>query len=90
MMRQLLARQSEIEQAAADIIGNFAALESGADTISVSGVVIVSGALAATEEGGDTMQTDTGEGYPSSVTITVPAGRLMSAASGRTITLWPR
>lgn len=25
--------------------------------------------------------------YPSSVTITVPAGRLMSAASGRTITL---
>lgn len=29
-------------------------------------------------------------GYPSSVTITVPAGRLMSAASGRTITLRPR
>ena len=75
---------------AADVIGNFAALESGADTISVAGVVIVSGALAAAEEGSDTMQTDTGEGYPSSVTITVPAGRLMSAASGRTITLRPR
>ena len=54
--------------------GSFAALESGADTISVAGVVIVSGALAAAEAGSDTMQTDTGEGYPSSVTITVPAG----------------
>ena len=75
---------------AADIIGSFAALESGADTISVSGVVVVSGALAATETGSDTMQTDTGEGYPSSVTITVPAGRLLSAASGRTITLRAR
>lgn len=29
-------------------------------------------------------------GYPSSVTITVPVGRLMSAAGGRTITLRPR
>ena len=67
-----------------------AALESGADTISVSGVVIVSGALAAAETGSDTMQTTTGEGYPSSVTITVPASRLLSAASGRTITLRPR
>ena len=47
-------------------------------------------ALAATEAGSDTMQTTTGEGYPSSVTITVPAGRLMSAASWRTITLRPR
>ena len=75
---------------AADVIGNFSALESGADTIIVSGLVIVSGALAATETGSDTMQTDTGEGYPSSVTITVPAGRLMSAANGRTITLRPR
>ena len=75
---------------AADVIGNFAALESGADTISVSGVVLVSGALAAAEAGSDTMQTDTGEGYPSSVTITVPAGRLLSAASGRTITLRAR
>ena len=74
----------------ADVIGNFAALESGADTISVAGVVIVSGALAAAEAGSDTMQTDTGEGYPSSVTITVPAGRILSAASGRTITLRPR
>ena len=75
---------------ATDVIGNFAALESGADTISVAGVVIVSGALAATETVIDTMQTDAGEGYPSSVTITVPAGRLLSAASGRTITLRPR
>ena len=74
----------------ANIIGSFAALESGADTISVSGVVLVAGVLAAAEAGSDTMQTDTGEGYPSSVTITVPAGRLMSAASGRTITLRPR
>ena len=75
---------------ATNIIGSFAALESGADTISVAGVVLVAGALAAAEAGSDTMQTDTGEGYPSSVTITVPAGRLMSAASGRTITLRPR
>ena len=75
---------------ATDIIGSFAALESGADTISVAGVVIVSGALAAAEAGSDTMQTDAGDGYPSSATITVPAGRLMSAASGHTITLRPR
>ena len=75
---------------ATNIIGSFAALESGADTISVAGVVFVAGALAATETGSDTMQATTGEGYPSSVTITVPAGRLMSAASGRTITLRPR
>ena len=67
---------------ATDIIGSFAALESGADTISVAGVVIVSGALAAAEAGSDTMQTDNGEWYPSSRTISVP--------SGRTITLRPR
>ena len=65
-----------------DIIGNVAALESGADSIVVSGVVIVSGGMAAAEAGSDTMQTDNGEWYPSSRTITVP--------SGRTITLRPR
>ena len=65
-----------------DIIGNFAALESGADSIVVSGVVVVSGSMAAAEAGSDTMQTDNGEWYPSSRTITVP--------SGRTITLRPR
>ena len=67
---------------AADIIGNVAALESGADSIVVSGVVIVSGGMAAAEAGSDTMQTDNGEWYPSSRTISVP--------SGRTITLRPR
>ena len=67
-----------------------AASEAGADTISVAGVVLVAGGRAAAEADCDTMQTDTGEGYPSSATITVPAGRLMSAASGRTITLRPR
>ena len=65
-----------------DIIGNVAALESGADSIVVSGVVIVSGSMAAAEAGSDTMQTDNGEWYPSSRTISVP--------SGRTITLRPR
>lgn len=65
-----------------DIIGNVAALESGADSIVVSGVVIVSGGMAAAEAGSDTMQTDNGEWYPISRTITVP--------SGRTITLRPR
>lgn len=67
---------------ATNIIGSFAALESGADTISVAGVVLVAGALAAAEAGSDTMQTDNGEWYPSSRTISVP--------SGRTITLRPR
>lgn len=66
----------------ADIIGNVAALESGSDSIVVSGVVVVSGSMAAAEAGSDTMQTDNGEWYPSSRTISVP--------SGRTITLRPR